>query len=256
MEQIAPRVRLSPYVSRPPRTFAAGTSLVAVGSIFALLLLGLNVPRAIEQASRLVSLDLDEPTPPRPAERPARQRHARKPAPNHAASPENTRNKATAVVTPPVRHIVPPPPFVTAPTAGLGAAANNGATSRPGPGQGAGGIGNGLGGGGLGGDGHGDGDGDSVQGPRRIAGSLHYRDLPEGVLAPGQEATVSVIDTVEADGHVSHCRVERSSGYPVLDNLACRLNMERYRYRPARDENGRPVWSREEHSETWTARER
>jgi protein TonB len=247
---------LSPYVSRPPRALAAGTSLVAVGTIFALLLLSLNIPRAIEQASRLVSLDLDEPPPPPPAERPARQRHARKPAPKHAASPENTRNKATAVVVPPVARIVPPPPVVSAPKAGPGAAADNGAANRPGPGQGAGGIGNGTGGGGHGGDGHGDGDGDSVEGPRRIAGSLHYSDLPEGVLAPGQEATVSVIDTVEADGHVSHCKVEHSSGYPGLDRLACQLNVERYRYRPARDENGRPVWSREEHSETWTARER
>jgi len=228
-----------------------------VGTIFALLILGLNVPRAVEQASRLVSLDLNEPPPPPPpVEKPPKQPHARKPAPKHEASPENTRNEATAVVVPPVRPIVPPPPVVTAPKPGPGAAANNGAANRPGPGQGAGGIGNGTGGGGLGGDGHGDGDGDSVEGPRRTAGSLHYSDLPEGVLAPGEEATVAVIDTIEADGHVSHCKVERSSGYPVLDRLACQLNMERYRYRPARDEDGRPVWSREAHTETWTARER
>ena len=229
---------------------------LALGLV-ALFVLSLNVRPLVQRSMSLISLDLSQPPPqPRPTERPAPKPHARKPAPKHEASPENTRNKATAVVVPPVRPIVPPPPVVTAPKAGPGAAANNGAANRPGPGQGAGGVGNGLGGGGLGGDGHGDGDGDSVEGPRRISGSLHYSDLPEGVLAPGEEATVSVIDTIEADGHVSHCQVERSSGYPVLDKLACRLNMERYRYRPARDEDGRPVWSREGHTETWTARER
>ena len=225
--------------------------------MIALLWLSLNVRPLVQRSISLISLNLSKPPPQaRPTERPARQPHARKPAPTHEASAENARNKATAVVVPPVPPIKPPPPVVTAPKAGIGAAADNGAANRPGPGQGAGGFGNGTGGGDLGGDGHGDGDGDSVEGPRRIAGSLHYSDLPEGVLAPGEEATVAVIDTIEADGHVSHCKVERSSGYPALDRLACQLNVERYRYRPARDEDGRPVWSREAHTETWTARER
>jgi protein TonB len=245
------------YVPRPQRALAGGASVALALGLVALFVLSLNVRPLVQRSISLISLDLSQPPPqPRPTERPAPKPRARKPAPKHEASPENTRNKATEVVVPPVRPIVPPPPVVTTPKAGPGAAANNGAANRPGPGQGAGGIGNGLGGGGLGGDGHGDGDGDSVEGPRRISGSLHYSDLPDGVLAPGEEATVAVIDTIEADGHVSHCKVERSSGYPVLDRLACRLNVERYRYRPARDEDGRPVWSREGHTETWTARER
>jgi protein TonB len=245
------------YAPQPPRALAAGSSVALVGAIFAALLFGLSVRPIVEGSAPLISLDFTTPPPPPPEQPKPREPHARKPAAKHEASPQNVRNQATPVVAPPVvQPLIPPPPVVTAPKAGIGAAANNGAANRPGPGQGAGGIGNGLGGGGRGGEGDGDGDGDSVVGPERIGGSLHYSDLPEGVLAPGEEATVEVLETIEADGRVSHCRAERSSGYRVLDNLACQLILQRFRYRPALDEAGRPVRSQEEHAETWTARER
>lgn len=244
------------YAWQPPRALSAAASVAIVGAIVALLVLGLNIRQTAQAALRLVSVDLTEPPPePVPTKRPPPRPHERKPAPKHEASPRNIRNQATPVVVPPVNPLIPPPPVVTAPKAGVGAAANNGASNLPGPGQGAGGFGNGFGGGGNGGNGDGGGDGKSVVGPERVRGSLRYSDLPEGILAPGEEATVEVIDRVEADGHVSRCRVERSSGYPVLDNLACRLNEQRYRYRPALDRYGRPTWSLEGHSETWVARE-
>ena len=245
---------MSVYAWHPPRTLSAASSLTIVALMGALLMFGLRVQQVVRQSLPLLSIDVSLPPPalteqPRPPE----VRHARTPAPKHEASPRNLRNQATAVVAPPVRPIIVPSPVVTAPQAGIGSAANTGASNRLGPGQGAGGVGNGNGGGGLGGEG--DGDGDSVMGPKRIQGSLHYSDLPEGVLAPGQEATVEVIDRVEADGHVSRCRIEHSSAYPVLDNLACRLNEQRYRYRPARARDGRAVWSLEGHAETWVARD-
>jgi protein TonB len=231
--------------------------MAIVGAIFALLLLGSSVRPATEGALRLVSVDLGEPPPPpRAAERKAQVPHARTPAPRHEASPRNVRNQATAVVAPPPRLPVPPPLVVAASQAGVGAAANNGAASRPGPGQGAGGIGNGLGGGGLGGEGNGDGDGDAVVGPRQTGGKLKYQDLPEGVLALGQEGTVGVLFAVEADGHANHCRIEHSSGYPALDGLACRLIEQRFRFQPAKDRFGRSVRSWVEESHTWVARER
>ncbi|HSQ95600.1 MAG TPA: energy transducer TonB [Croceibacterium sp.] len=242
------------YDPHPPRTLSAAASVAIVAFMGAVLMFGLRVQQTIQRQVPLISLNFTPPEA-RPTERPKppEVRHARKPAPKHEASPRNMHNQATAVVAPPVRPIIVPPAVVTAPQAGIGAAANTGASNRPGPGQGAGGVGNGNGGGGLGGEG--EGDGDSVVGPERIQGSLHYSDLPEGVLAPGQEATVEVIDRVEADGHVSRCRVEHSSGYRVLDNLACRLIEQRYRYRPARDSDGHAVWSLEAHSETWIARD-
>jgi len=225
-----------------------------VVAMLALLALGLNVERTAVTTLRLVSVDLAEA--PQPTGQPkAPEPRARKPAPRHEASPRNVRNEATAVVAPPVRPLVVPP-VVTAPQAGIGSAANNGASSLPGPGQGAGGAGNGLGGGGLGGNGAGDGDGEAVVGPRQTGGKMSYKDLPEGVLGLGQEASVDVVYAVNPDGRASNCRAEHSSGYPLLDNLACRLIEQRFRFKPARDRLGRPVraWVEETHS--WIARER
>ena len=228
--------------------------MAIVVAMLALLALGLNVERTAATTLRLVSVDLAEA--PQPTGQPkAPEPRARKPAPRHEASPRNVRNEATAVVAPPVRPLVVPP-VVTAPQAGIGSAANNGASSLPGPGQGAGGAGNGLGGGGLGGNGAGDGDGEAVVGPRQTGGKMSYKDLPEGVLGLGQEASVDVVYAVNPDGRASNCRAEHSSGYPLLDNLACRLIEQRFRFKPARDRLGRPVraWVEETHS--WIARER
>ena len=228
--------------------------MAIVVAMLALLALGLNVERTAVTTLRLVSVDLAEA--PQPTGQPkAPEPRARKPAPRHEASPRNVRNEATAVVAPPVRPLVVPP-VVTAPQAGIGSAANNGASSLPGPGQGAGGAGNGLGGGGLGGNGAGNGDGEAVVGPRQTGGKMSYKDLPEGVLGLGQEASVDVVYAVNPDGRASNCRAEHSSGYPLLDNLACRLIEQRFRFKPARDRLGRPVraWVEETHS--WIARER
>jgi len=241
------------YVSHPPRALSAASSVAIVGAIFTLLVLGLNVRQRTRNALRLVSVALTEPPRPQPTEQPkAPTPPARAPAPKHEASPPNVRNRATQVVVPPVQPLIPPPPIVTAPYAGTGAAANNGASNLPGPGQGAGGIGNGNGGGGLGGNG----DGDAVVGPHLTGGKMSYRDLPQGILAPGEEAAVDVLFAVNPDGRASDCGVERSSGHPTLDSLACRLIEQRFRFKPARDRLGRPVraWVAETH--TWIARER
>uniref|UniRef100_UPI00140CED11 energy transducer TonB n=1 Tax=Altererythrobacter segetis TaxID=1104773 RepID=UPI00140CED11 len=122
-------------------------------------------------------------------------------------------------------------------------------------GQGAGGVGDGNGGGGLGGEGNGAGDGAAVVGPRRTHGELRYDDLPEGVLAPGQEATVEVLYWVNPDGRASQCRAEHSSGYPMLDRLACSLIEQRFRFRPAKDKHGKPVRAGVIENHTWVARD-
>jgi protein TonB len=244
------------YAWHPPRTLSAVSSMAIVAAMCALLVLGLNIQRTAQSALRLVSVDLTAPPQPQPTERPkAPKPHTSKPAAKHEASPQNVRNQATAIVAPPVKPIIPPPPVVTAPHAGVGVAANNGASNLPGPGQGAGGIGNGFGGGGLGGDGNGDGDGEAVVGPRQTGGKMSYRDLPEGVLNPGQEASVDVLYIVNPDGRASDCRVEHSSGYPALDGLACRLIEQRFRFNPARDRYGRPVRAGVEETHTWFAHE-
>jgi protein TonB len=132
--------------------------------------------------------------------------------------------------------LIVPPPVVVATHAGTGWAAANGASDRAGPGQGAGGFGNGIGGGGNGDEGEGDG-----TDPEQTHGRLRFGDLPKGLLAPGQKATVGVRYFVEVDGRVRDCRVFQTSGIPALDTITCELIVQRYRFRPARDTAGRPV---------------
>lgn len=54
-----------------------------------------------------------------------------------------------------------------------------------------------------------------------------------------QEGSVEVVVTVDDDGKVADCIVDRSSGYPALDTQTCRLFWLRARFEPGRDETGR-----------------
>jgi protein TonB len=186
-----------------------------------------------------------QPKPPPP-------KHTQSSAPKGSPSPRNLRNKATPVFAPKLPPLIVPPPIVTATQPALGNAPQSGASDLPGPGQGAGGFGNGLGGGGEGGDGEGDG---IATGPRQTKGRLSFKDLPDGLLAPGEERRVGVRYFVNVDGSVSGCRVDEPSGLPQLDVLACRLIEHRFRYRPARDRAGHPVRSTIVEAHTWFSKE-
>lgn len=214
------------------------------------LVFGLRVGNIVRNPNVLVSV-LFEPTKPPPPKQPKREvRKNERPAAKGAPSPRNLKNKATPVVAPPVVPLIKPPPIVVATQAGVGQAAQTGASDRPGPGQGAGGFGNGNGGGGDGGDGDG-----AVVGPRQIRGKLSFRDLPEGLLPPGGEARVGVRYVVNVDGTVSGCRADEPSGIPRLDALACRLIEQRFRFRPALDRAGHPVRATIVEAHSWFVRE-
>lgn len=244
------------YVSQPPRAVSAATSALLTAGILALLVFGFGPTRVAQPVPALLSVDLSAPPPPpRPKER-TEKRTSTKAAPKDEAGKRNLKNKATAIVSPPVMPLIVPPPVMTAPLADFGSAAQTGASPLPGPGRGAGSFGDGLGGGGRGGDGDGTGDGEAVQGPRRTGGRLAFGDLPENALAMGEEASVTVVFAVEGDGRVTGCRADRTSGYPSIDSLTCRLIEQRFRYRPALDHRGRPVRSFVRETHHWFARER
>lgn len=204
------------------------------------LVTGLSYGVMTQGREALISVFVAPPKPPPPPQEKRKVVRASSPAPKGAPSPPNLKNKATAVFAPKLPPIVVPPPIVTAPLPAQGNAAQTGASDRLGPGQGAGGIGDGTGGGGQGGEGDG---GGIASGPRQIRGKLSFRDLPEGLLAPGGEASVGVRYAVEPDGSVTGCRADEPSGYPAIDALACRLIEQRFRFRPAKNRAGRPVRS-------------
>lgn len=135
-----------------------------------------------------------------------------------------------------------PPRPLARPTPGepavdVGSAQASGAGAAPGSGAGQGGEGAGSGSG-SGGSGRGSG---RVTPPLRIAGELTNADYRRARPPEGAAGTVIVSFRVRTDGRVDGCTVLRSSGFAVFDEATCRLIQQRFRYRPARDEGGRPV---------------
>ena len=242
------------YDPRPPRAVSAASSAAIVAGLVAVLVYGLGIdPPVAERPDPLLSISLTpspKPTPTPRAERP----NERKAAPKDEAGERNLKNKATAIVAPPVTPLIVVPPVTAAPTPDAGSAAQTGAAELPGPGRGAGNRGDGLGGGGTGGDGDGSGGGFAVVGPRRIQGRLSFADLPDHIMPGGGEATVRVVYAVLPNGRVEDCEIERTGGIAELDALTCRLVQQRFRFRPARDANGRPVRALVGESHTWVVR--
>lgn len=241
------------YASPRERTASALAAFGIVVLLAFVLVFGLRVGTIVRDPGALVSVIFDQPKPPPPPEpKPKpRPRPAETHAPKGDPGQRNLKNKATPIVAPKVVPLIVPQPVVVATQAGVGQAAQTGASDRMGPGQGAGGYGNGNGGGGDGGDGG----GGAVVGPRQIKGKLSFKDLPDGMLEPGSEARVGVRYVVEVDGTVSNCRADEPSGIPQLDRLACRLIEERFRFRPGRDRFGRPVRTTVVEAHSWFIRD-
>jgi protein TonB len=229
------------------RSAAAVGLLHAVIGYVLLTGLGYSPSTALPEALKL--LDIVEEPPPPPA-KPAppsvekKTRKARPKDPEGAASPANLRNTPTQIVAPPPEIRLPvPPPIPAAPAAGQGSAMAAGAATVPGPGTGAGGIGTGLGSGRFGtGTGGGGGGGRGTR-ARWLSGGIGPSDYPERAYRSRIGGTVHLRFTVAPDGRVSDCRVTRSSGSRELDDVTCRLIVRRFRYRPARNAEGRPIAS-------------
>ncbi|MEO6093150.1 MAG: energy transducer TonB [Novosphingobium sp.] len=245
--------------SRQERIVAAIASAGMVAAIGYALISGLaaRVPALVRDTITLVSLDARElprrpepPPPPPPKPRAVESAKPKGSKAKGAPSPANLRNQATQVVAPMLVPLIVPPPVVAATQAGTGSAANTGASDRLGPGQGAGGFGNGFGGGG-------DGEGDGGEGggdipPRQIGGRLSFSDMPADLRETGSGGAVSVRYAVNVDGRASNCLVTGSSGSAELDQITCALIERRFRFKPSRDERGRPVRSIIVETHSWT----
>jgi protein TonB len=171
------------------------------------------------------------------------------------SAPPNIRSTATEIVAPPPRVQLPvPTPIVAAPVPNVGAAPTQGAAPIRGPGTGSGGFGDGTGSGAGGGGGGGGGYG-RLRPPRLIRGRLRNSDYPEELGIAGVQGTVGVIFTVLPDGRAVDCRIRRSSGHRVLDEMTCGLIERRYFYEPSRDWRGRPIVSHIVENHTWAVEE-
>lgn len=235
---------------RQDRWKGAGAAALLVAVIGYGLIVGLDLrpTRLITDDLNIVALLPDAPPKkpdPVPAREPARKRK------EGAASPPNLTAQATPVVAPLL--VIPPPvpsPVIAATVAGQGSDPSQGAAPVIGPGTGSGGVGDGTGSG-DGGDGDGDGGGETPL--RLVSRKPRYKDLPRDLQDANAHGTVEMHFEVNATGHVTLCRVTRSSGDRDLDAATCALIRAKLRYRPTLDANGRPRADYVDGEQVWTA---
>ena len=220
----------------PPRTKVGVALLViAVHLVVVLGLIRAFAPDFTAQAVKTVlSTFTVTITAPPPAPPPAR-------APDDAGKSGAEGKKAVAR---PVKAPEPKVPIAKtpAPKAASTGSANTSGAANQGSGTGAGGPGSGPGAG-NGGDGSG---GGRPSKAAHISGQIdRASDFP---MPPGgREARIGkstiLALTISPSGRASGCRVYKSSGFPDTDAVACRLAMERLRFRPATNSAGDPVTS-------------
>lgn len=185
--------------------------------------LGFDLVRSVSGGLKVFDV-VEEPPPPvimspAPAsEKPDRQGELRGDA-----------SAAPMPVLPPNLRLIVPPRLLLPPALGTGAGTVSGA------GSGAGGVGDG-------GRGHGSGAGGGFRLPAQLLkGSITGSDYPRAARRARAEGVVHVRFLVDPEGRARSCAVTRSSGNQALDSTTCRLIERRFRYRPARDAQGRAV---------------
>jgi TonB family protein len=73
---------------------------------------------------------------------------------------------------------------------------------------------------------------------RWISGRIEPDDYPARAMRDQVEGRTTVLLEVRPDGRVGNCAIFDSSGSVDLDDRACRLIQQRFRYQPARDTQG------------------
>jgi len=228
--------RYTGTANQPDRAKAIGAVIAVHLGLAAIILTGLNVRMVRQVVDRLETFDIRLPPPPPPEPPPpVRQHHEAK---REAGAPAR-KAEATPVVAPKPQ-LPLPSPIPAAPVAGRGSAPSSGAAAS-GTGTGAGGSGNGPGGGGD----------YSKFTPARLVRNLSrgdYRDLTGGRMPEG---AAMVALRVEPSGLPSNCRVIRSSGDASVDAGLCPLLVARLRFRPALNDQGRPISYQLQYVATW-----
>ena len=216
-------------VDRVARTKAIAAVVAVHAALAAAILSGLNVEVVTRAVERLQTIDIRIPPPP-PPQPPPPPRPKPKQAPLEEGAAGKKAEPSPIVAPKPRIPVVSPLP--AAPVAGTGSATTAGAANT-GTGTGAGGSGSGRGGGGV--------DYSKFTPAQRIS-KIPDREYRRFVGASGmQRGRVGLTVKVNPDGTPSNCRIVRSSGNPSADSLMCQLTLTYVRFRPARDDRGRPV---------------
>ena len=238
-DQLGPRPRLLALV------------LVAIVHLGLLLIVlrGLGVAGVLPEPARSVLLATDIPL------------AAPSPTPSPSTPPATSRDegregmsarkaRATQVVAPRPRVVMPPTVVAAAPAASTGNDSRSGASAgTEGTGGGAAGAGTGSGGAGNGAGGR-----FVATRPVKIAGDItSSRDYPREGRETRLGRSVVVMLSVGTDGRVAGCKIYRPSGDASADAVTCKLATERFRFRPALDQHGVPVESTFGWEQRWFA---
>ena len=225
-----------------------GGAIAAVVAIHAALLFAfLNLSGKMPlpgQESVLRMFNIEQPKPPPPPPPPPAQQQQSKPKEKEGGSaPKNIKSEATPVVAPKPPIVIPQPPKIaTSETPRQGTAPTQGASNVPGPGTGAGGIGTGTGSGAGGTGPGGGGEGLAAVRTRLARPPLSGREFPNDVLDSWPRGGwVYARFRVDANGYITECIVDRSSGVPTVDSAVCNIARERLRFRPALNKYGQRV---------------
>ncbi len=213
--------------SRYPAAILAGVMEIAAVLV---LINGLSASGVMGQQTALPTVFNLAPSPSPTPPPPPSQHHVKVAGKSAAAG---AKAHASPVVAAAI--IVPIFPVVAATTPAAGTQAINGAAVT-GVGSGAGGAGNGTG---SGGQGQGDGSGGAEA--ELVSGRIKDSDYPYEAMIQRARGQVRISLGVDARGRATGCRIARSSGFAILDDLTCQLALKRFRFRPARDAAGRPV---------------
>ena len=208
--------------------------------LFALLQMSGRIDLAGPQ-SVLQVIDLAPEKPPPPPPPPPAQQSQKPKEKEGGSAPKNIKSEATPVVAPKPKIETPPVnPLPAAEIPRQGSAPTQGASDVRGPGTGAGGTGTGTGSGGSG-TGPGGGGGAAYP-PQLLTPTLRGRDFPRQVLEDWPRgAQIFMRLRIDPRGLVIQCIVDRGTGNPSIDSLACNLVQSRFRYRPALSRTGQPV---------------
>jgi TonB family protein len=77
-----------------------------------------------------------------------------------------------------------------------------------------------------------------------LAELVNDADYPDEAIRAGAQGMVGFSLDIAADGHVTACAIETSSGSPILDGTTCQIMTARAQFVPARDLKGRPTTDR------------
>lgn len=204
---------------RTSRWKALVAALVVTGVLGFGVITGLNVKIVSQAVEHLRTINISLPKPPPPPQPKPKPQPKPQGAP---AAPKASPN---------------PKPKVEIPTRQSAPASANPGTGNSSA-NGAGGAGTGTG---AGGSGTGGGAGGGGNSPARLIRNLSrsdYRSLTAGRMAQG---SAGLAIRVSASGRIDSCRVEHSSGDPVIDSGLCPLVSSRLLFQPARNAQGQPI---------------